>query len=77
MREFLTSAPWFEYPRKHGAMGDELFVCQTYQNRVNFGLILEEHSIVSTKTSRMAVLPAVAAVGKKDCVYSFVANLIF
>lgn len=31
-------------------------------------LALEEHSIVSTKTSRIAVLPAVAAVGK-DCVF--------
>ena len=37
---------------------------QTYQNRVNFGLAVEEHSFVSTKTSRTAVLPAVGAVGK-------------
>jgi hypothetical protein len=36
---------------------------------VNFGLALEEHSIVSTKTSRIAVLPAVAPVGKKDFVF--------
>jgi len=32
---------------------------QTFQSRVNFGLAVEEHSIVSTKTSRIAVLPAV------------------
>jgi hypothetical protein len=66
---FLASAPWFEYPRKLGVMGDEkLFFCQTYQNRVNFVLALEEHSIVSTKTSRIAVLSAVTAV-RKDCVF--------
>jgi hypothetical protein len=49
------------------------FFCQTSKNGVNFGLAVEEHSIVSTKMSRIAVLPAVAAVGKKERVF-FILN---